>query len=91
MFVQLNGIAGNESVSLSRSTSFAYDAVWSIALGLKATLADLERECGNGTDLASFDPLGRDVGRRDCVGALLSNKIGQTDFEGVSVSGSVER
>lgn len=86
MFLQVNGIISSESVNLSRPASFAYDAVWSIALGLDAALGELARECGNGTDLASFDPLARDVERRDCIGTLLSNKIGETAFEGVSVS-----
>ena len=63
-----------------------YDAVWAIALGLNATLAELSSACGNETRIEDFDPLGRDVESRDCVGDLLSDEIDGTTFEGVSVS-----
>ena len=83
--------------NFAKRTAFAYDAVWSVALGLNATIAEL----GNDTDLKAFSPppvtadhcgdfdsLNRDwePGRSSYFGTLLRNKIFDAAFEGVSVS-----
>ncbi len=77
---------GEERVSFTGTASFAYDAVWSLALGLKAVIEDLASDCGSGTSLEGFHPLDRHMGRRNCVGDLLRDTINAVTFEGVSVS-----
>ena len=73
---------------LSQPAIFVYDAIWSMALGLDATSAELPLTCGSDVRLGEYDPLlrgaGREVGR--CVAALFSNKLNTLAFDGVSVS-----
>ena len=70
----------------SRVAPLAYDAVWSLALGLNATIEGVSSQCGSTVDLRSFNPLSTEVEVRACIGALLSNKINNTTFNGASVS-----
>ena len=79
---------GGTEITFSDSAIFAYDAVWSMALGLDAVSAELPQVCGNGTSLGDYDPLergpGRDVGR--CIAELLTSRIGELSFSGLAVS-----
>lgn len=70
----------------SQTARFAYDAVWSVALGLDAALGELSSRCGGNADFESYNPLSRDVASRRCMGELLSSKINGVAFDGASVS-----
>ena len=69
--------------TFTSAAMFAYDAVWSMGLGMDAVSASLA--C-NGS-LGDYDPLergaGREVGR--CIAALLTSRISTLSFDGLSV------
>ena len=75
-------------ITFTQPAIFMYDAVWSMALGLNATSAELPLICGSDAILGGYDPLqrggGREVGR--CVAALLTDRINALNFDGLSVS-----
>ena len=74
-----------EGSLISPTAAFAYDAAWSVGLGLDSALEALPSQCGNETALGTFDPLDRDVERRSCVGRLVGREIGSVAFGGASV------
>ena len=61
----------------SKTSWFAYDAVWALAQGLNA----LE----NNTDYATFDPL--DIGSQENrrMGEAIRNSLDDVNFRGLSV------
>ena len=73
-------------LTYTRTSFFAYDALWSMALGLNAALEDLHI-CGTGTSLTDFNPLDRQTGGlKSCIGKVLVDSIHEISFNGVSVS-----
>ena len=64
----------------------AYDAVWTVALGLNVSISELSAKCMSQEDL--HDASDNGVKLRDCIGPILVEKIRHIEFDGVSVSSS---
>lgn len=77
-------MGGQETINFTQAALYAFDAVWSIALGLDHTLEKLSHECESET----FIPLDGNTaaGHSKCIGDLLRTSIDKVSFEGASVS-----
>lgn len=82
-------MGGQETINFTQAALYAFDAVWSIALGLNHTLEKLSHECGSGRGTETFIPLDGNTaaGHSSCIlGDLLRTSIDKVSFEGASVS-----